>query len=69
MSDTVSDNYMPSRTSWSLLYGGGIQYKMLQVECKISRGLTDNKDMYTAEDGLNQSCKANSWSVGISLMF
>lgn len=60
---------MPSRTSWSLLYGGGIQYKMLQVECKISRGLTDNKDMYYGLEDQAQSCKANSWSVGISLMF
>ena len=64
------DTYQPARFSCSALMGGGFQYKAIQIEAKYSLGLTDNPDMYINDGSFDKvSCKANSWSVGLSFLF
>lgn len=64
----------PSRNAFYFIAGLAFQYKALQVEGKLIRGLTNNKDMidmYSFDGGAGEgvSCKASGWSVGISLLF
>ena len=64
------DTYQPARFSCSALMGGGFQFKAMQIEAKYSLGLTDNPDMYINDGSFDKvSCKANSWSVGLSFLF
>lgn len=63
------DLYFPKAINFSLLFGGGIQLGPIQLEVKFQRGLTDNDDLYIADEGEKVSCKLNSWSVGIAYMF
>lgn len=64
------DSYMPKGVSFQWLAGVAIQWKALQLEAKMIRGLTDNDDMYTVPEGESKvTCKANSWSVGLSFIF
>lgn len=64
------DSYMPKGVSFQWLAGVAVQWKTLQLEAKMIRGLTDNDDMYSVPEGESKvSCKANSWSVGLSFLF
>lgn len=64
------ETYMPKGVSFQWLAGIAIQWKAVQLEAKLIRGITDNTDMYTnPDDEPNVSCKANSWSVGLSFLF
>lgn len=64
------DSYMPKGVSFQWLAGVAVQWKALQLEAKMIRGLTDNDDMYSVPEGESKvSCKANSWSVGLSFLF
>lgn len=64
------DSYMPKGVSFQWLAGVALQWKALQLEAKMIRGLTDNDDMYTVPEGESKvTCKANSWSVGLSFIF
>lgn len=65
------DVYMPNAVQFSLPFGIAIQYKAIQFEAKYSIGLTDNKDMYIPDPNgdIKMSCKANTWSTGISFLF
>ncbi|MDE7096182.1 MAG: PEGA domain-containing protein, partial [Muribaculaceae bacterium] len=63
------DCYFPKAINFSLIYGGGIQIGPIQIEAKFQRGLTDNDDMYTADEDEKVSCKLKTWSVGLSFMF
>lgn len=64
------DTYMPKGVSFQWLAGVALQWKALQLEAKMIRGITDNNDMYSVPEGeSNVSCKANSWSAGLSILF
>lgn len=63
------ETYSPERVDFSLIFGGGIQFKHLQIEAKYSTGLTDHEIMYTVAEGDKVSYKSAFWSVGLALMF
>lgn len=63
------ETYMPKAFQLSVPLGVGIQFKAMQFEFKYSIGLTDNDDMYIADEGDNCSFKQNYWSAGLTLLF
>lgn len=58
----------PDAFSWSLLFGGGIQFKCLQLEAKYSKGMTKTDWLFN-DNGTPVDCTMDQLSVGISFMF
>ncbi len=56
----------PGAFDCSLLFGGGIQYKALQVEAKYGMGLMNYKNLGSSYDS---NAKSRTLSIGLSLMF
>lgn len=61
--------YFPKAFNLAFLYGFGVQIGHIQIEAKMQRGITDNNDMYIADENDKVSCKLKTWSVGLSYMF
>ncbi|MDE5773034.1 MAG: PEGA domain-containing protein [Muribaculaceae bacterium] len=63
------DMIFPKRFDCSLLFGGGIQFKALQIEAKYSSGLI-NQNQILEYNGITEgTMKSSSWQVGLSLLF
>lgn len=61
----------PKAFDCGLLYGGGFQYKAIQLEFKMYRGFTNHNNIYAEYvwDPDDYSVKNRTWSVGLSFLF
>lgn len=68
--NTDYDFYFPKAFDVGLLYGVGLQFKAIQIEAKMQRGLTNHasayKDLFDTEE---LTVKNRNWSIGIAFMF
>lgn len=63
------DMVFPKEFDCSLLFGGGIQFSVLQIEAKYSKGLINQNQILERNDIYEGTMKSSSWQVGLSIMF
>ncbi len=63
------DMLFPKQFDCSLIFGGGIQFGVIQLEAKYNLGLINQNQILEMSDIYEGSMKSSSWQVGISFLF
>lgn len=63
------DMIFPKAFDCSLLFGGGAQFGICQIEAKYSKGLINQSHILEFSGISEGSLKSSSWQIGVSFMF